>query len=85
VPLPPYGICTFAASTRSAVGNPVQGTIEIQDVSKNTLASGPFHADGTSHDWSCSIVASQGYSVTSSYQGTGQDDMINWTIGFYPA
>ncbi|MFM0058480.1 ricin-type beta-trefoil lectin domain protein [Paraburkholderia phytofirmans] len=85
VPLAPYGICTFAAATNGKVGNPVQGTIEIQDVSQNILASGPFHADGTSHNWNCSIVAKQGYSVTSSYEGAGQDDMINWNIGFYPA
>jgi hypothetical protein len=82
VPLSPYGISTFAAANSGVTGEPIHGALQIKDGSGNVLATGSFNCEGTSHNWACAMVGTEGYRVTSSYQGV-VDDMINWNIGFY--
>jgi hypothetical protein len=56
--------------------------LQIQTSSGKTLATGYFNCAGTSHTWGCYAVGSDGYSITSSFEGV-LDDMINWNIGIY--
>jgi hypothetical protein len=94
ITLPAYGVINFGAANTGSTGDPVDdGAVTVTQSDGTNVLDGAFNADGTSHDWSCSVTSANnaaGYTVfnqliskVSSGASSSVDDMVMWNIQIY--